>query len=310
MERRNSRNATPRWLTRPVVVRAECFASLPAEYRRARVTPWSASNAAGQALECFLEGPAFEPSGGLLVTDIPNGRVFRIDVQGRWALVSEYDGWPNGLKLDRAGRVHVADHKRGILTLDTASGEVAPLISNFRGETFKGVNDLHFAANGDLYFTDQGQTGWQDPTGRVFRCEPSGRLTCIAACIPSPNGLALNREQTQLFVAATRANAIWRLPLMGDGGTSKVGTFIQMSGGAAGPDGIAVDARGGLVVAHPGTTVWRFDCLGMPTHVVGIDHDAFFTNLTFGPGETADELFITDAMRGEVWRASLPLAHD
>ena len=55
------------------------------------------------------------------------------------------------------------------MVLDTASGKVTPLIETVRTEGFKGVNDLHFGANGDLYFTDQGQTGLHDPTGRVYR---------------------------------------------------------------------------------------------------------------------------------------------
>jgi gluconolactonase len=48
---------------------------------------------------------------------------------------------------------------------------------------------------------------------------------------PSPNGLALNPEETLLFVAMTRGNAVWRLPLLPDGTTSKVGIFAQLAGG-------------------------------------------------------------------------------
>ena len=44
-------------------------------------------------------------------------------------------------------------------------------------ESFKGVNDLVFAPSGNLYFTDQGQTGMHDPTGRVWKLTPDGRLT-------------------------------------------------------------------------------------------------------------------------------------
>jgi gluconolactonase len=295
------------WFAPPEPVPAALYARLPAEFRRARVTPWSAANLHGQALECFLEGPVFDTDGRLLVTDIPNGRIFRIVGPDRWSLLAEYDGWPNGLKFDAYGVLHVADHKRGIATLDTRNGAVTPLVEAYRSERFRGVNDLHFANNGDLYFTDQGQTGWQDPHGRVFRLERSGRLVCIADWLPSPNGLVLNLAQTQLYVAVTRANAVWRLPLMADGGVSKAGTYLQMSGGAAGPDGIALDREGGLVVAHPGTTVWRFDARGRPSHVVEIAHDAYFTNLAFGRGAAAADIFVTDALRGEVWRARLPV---
>ena len=36
-----------------------------------------------------------------------------------------------------------------------------------------------FASSGDIYFTDQGQTGLHDPTGRVYRLSPEGRLDCL-----------------------------------------------------------------------------------------------------------------------------------
>ena len=52
-------------------------------------------------------------------------------------------------------------------------------------ESFKGLNDLHFASNGDLYFTDQGQTGFTIPTGRVFRLRTDGTLDRLAPTYPA-----------------------------------------------------------------------------------------------------------------------------
>ena len=59
----------------------------------------------------------------------------------------------------------------------------------------------------------------------------------------------LDPSSPVLYVAVTRANAIWRVPLTRDGHVTKVGTFIQMSGGG-GPDGLAIDEEGNLAVAH------------------------------------------------------------
>src|SRR3546814_9524952 len=66
------------------------------------------------------------------------------------------------------------------------------------------------------------------------------------------------------LLAVTRANAVWRCPLVnatGDEGgevISKVGTYIQMSGGS-GPDGLTIDANDNLVVCHVGFgAVWLF----------------------------------------------------
>ncbi|MFI5002943.1 MAG: SMP-30/gluconolactonase/LRE family protein, partial [Reyranellales bacterium] len=244
-------------MTKPVP--AVEFTRVPDKFRKPRRTSWADANAAGMELDCFLEGPSFDRAGNLYVTDIPFGRIFRISPAGEWTLVTEYDGWPNGLKIHKDGRIFITDYKRGIVLLDSANGKVTPLLETRGSEGFKGVNDLFFAANGDLYFTDQGQTGLHDPTGRVYRYDTAGRLTMLVNTVPSPNGLVMNRSENVLYVGVTRGNAVWRLPLMADGMASKVGLFIQMSGGHAGPDGMALDAEGGLVVAHPSTTAWRFD---------------------------------------------------
>src|SRR3712207_3769664 len=153
----------------------------------------------------------------LYVTDIPFGRVFRVSPEGEWEQVAEYDGWPNGLKIHRDGRIFITDYRRGLVLLDPEAGRVSPFLETARSEGFKGVNDLVFAPNGDLFFTDQGQTGLQDPTGRVYRLEAaSGRLTCLIGTIPSPNGIVVAPDMSHLLVAVTRANQIWRLPLHTD----------------------------------------------------------------------------------------------
>src|SRR3546814_17191438 len=84
--------------------------------------------------------------------------MLRVARDGTFSLASEYDGWPNGLKIHKDGRIFIADHKIGIMVLDPVSGRVEPYLTQVRREGLKGVNDLVFASNGDLYFTDQGQT--------------------------------------------------------------------------------------------------------------------------------------------------------
>jgi gluconolactonase len=265
--------------TKPVP--ATAWSRMPAQFRKKRKSTWADANAAGQELESFLEGPSFDRAGNLYVTDIPFGRVFRISPAGEWTLVTEYDGWPNGLKIHKDGRIFITDYKRGIVLLDPATGKITPVIETRSSESFKGVNDLFFAANGDLYFTDQGQTGLHDPTGRVYRYDTAGRLTMLVGTVPSPNGLVMNKAETVLYVGVTRDNAVWRLPLMPDGTASKVGRFIQMTGGHSGPDGLALDETGGVVIAHPSTTVWHFDALGRPAHHIDVGDDIFCTNIAF-----------------------------
>jgi gluconolactonase len=283
----------------------ERWSALPPKFRKKGRTLWSDPNRQLAALDSFLEGPSFDRDGNLWCVDIPFGRIFRVDRKRDWELVAQYDGWPNGLKIHKNGDIYITDYKKGLLKLDPKSGKIEPFLETAFSESFKGLNDLHFADNGDLYFTDQGQTGIGDPTGRVWRLRTTGELQRLVQNAPSPNGITLNTKNTQIYVAVTRAQQIWRLPLMAGGTPSKTGVAIQLSGGHAGPDGIEMDAEDGLVVCHLGVGVWRFDANCLATHLVhaGDDH-RLMTNIAFR-GKT---LYITDSLNGEILTAEMPVA--
>src|SRR6186997_1461508 len=268
-------------------IEARRFTALPPKLRKKRRTAWSDPNRQLAPVDSFLEGPSFDRQGNLWCVDIPFGRIFRIDRKGAWELVVQYDGWPNGLKFHRDGRAFIADYKRGLLELNPRTGKVEDVLGSAFSEGFKGLNDLHFADNGDLYFTDQGQSGIADPSGRVYRLRASGELQRLVTNAPSPNGITLNKKNSQVYVAITRSQQIWRLPLMAGGTPSKTGVAIQLSGGHAGPDGIEMDADDGLVVCHLGVGIWRFDSNMLPTHLVYAEghHHHHLDNLAFGgPG--------------------------
>lgn len=298
----------------PPRITAAVFAELPASFRRGKLS--AERMASGRSVPkhgCFLEGPAFDRAGNLYVTDIPFGRIFRVDAQGRFTLVAEYDGEPNGLAIDADGRILVADYRQGLLELDPIRGTVKVIVDGYRAEHFKGINDLTFADNGDLYFTDQGQTALDDPTGRVYRLRANGALDRLADNLPSPNGLVLNGAQGILYVAVTRANAVWRLPLLAStaqnpaGGVARMGLFVQLSGGR-GPDGMAIDVDDGLVVAHPDLgAAWLFDRRGEPVLRIDSPTTDVVTNVAHG-GPDRRTLFIVDSEAGCILTAPVPVA--
>lgn len=290
------------------ITEARVVTSMPERFRGRCRTAWSDINRQGEPLECFLEGPSFDRDGNLWLVDIPFGRIFRIAPDGTWELVIEYDGWPNGTKIHADGRLFVADHKNGLLVLDPGSGALTTLLGTSEGEPFKGLNDLHFASNGDLYFTDQGQTGIADPTGSVFRLRVDGVLDQLCGNVPSPNGVTLSTSERHCYVAATRSQQIWRLPILAEGSVAKTGVAIQLSGGVAGPDGIEMDAENGLVVCHLGVGVWRFDANMLPTDLIvsKADTHRHMANIAFG-GAGHRTLHIVDSMSGDVLSAELPV---
>jgi gluconolactonase len=289
----------------PKIIETSVFARLPDELKNADHTnEWVAGQPLGTPAGSLLEGPSFDREGTLWCVDIQNGRIFKVTRDGSFRLIAEYDGWPNGLKFHRDGRIFIADYKNGIMLLDPVNGKVTPYLVRVNVERFKGVNDLFFGANGDLYFTDQGLTGLHDPTGRVFRVRPNGEVTCLLDNVPSPNGLVMNRDETALYVAATRGNCIWQVPFLGNGSIGKVGLFIQLSG-AGGPDGLALDEQGRLAIAHVRLgTVWVFDRLGEPVYRIRSCMGTHTTNVAFGwPDRTT--LYITESESGTILKAEL-----
>jgi gluconolactonase len=286
-------------------ISASVFSRMPDSLRlRGRASDWGFGKNI-RDLDCFLEGPAFDRDGNLYVSDIPFGRILKISQDGVWTVAAEYDGWPNGLALHSDGRIFIADNKNGILSLDPQSGAILPVLKLGARGAFKGINDLVFAANGDLYFTDQGTTGLQDPTGSVYRLTAGGELQTLLDNVPSPNGLALSTDGKMLLLAVTRANQIWRLPLHPDGTTSRVGAFLTLNGGL-GPDGLALDAEDGLAIAHIGRgVVWLYDRYGDLALRIECPGDDFSTNLAFG-GDDGRTLYITGSATDTIFQVQLP----
>jgi gluconolactonase len=295
-------------ITPPKILETKVFARLPDEFKTTdKDNAWVAGQPLGTPLGSLLEGPSFDREGSFWCVDIQNGRVFKVSRDGIFQLIAEYDGWPNGLKFHRDGRIFIADYKHGIMTLDPVNGKVTPWLVRTQVERFKGVNDLFFAANGDLYFTDQGLTGLHDPTGRLFRVTPQGKITCLLDNIPSPNGLVMNKEETLIYVAVTRGNCVWRVPFLRDGSIAKVGLFIQLSGGG-GPDGLALDEDGGLIVAHVGMgSVLTFSPLGEPVSRIRSCAGHYTTNIAFGWPDR-NTLYITESATGTILTAQLDVA--
>ncbi len=291
--------------TPPRLIETKVFSAMPDNFRRKGVaTEWADANRPGAPTDCFIEGPSFDKDGNLYIVDIPFGRIFRIAPDKTWSLVVEYEGWPNGLKIAADGRILVADYRHGIMECDAKAGRMQKVLTSRNSESFRGCNDLHLASNGDIFFTDQGQTGLHDPTGKVYRYTKSGRLDCLIDTGPSPNGLVLDPNEAVLFVAMTRDNAVWRLPFMKDGSVSKVGRFCSLFG-PSGPDGMTMDRAGRLFVAHASLGhVFVFapngECIARIKSCAGPS----CTNVAIG-GENRDRLYITESVTGTVLVADI-----
>jgi gluconolactonase len=291
----------------PLLIETEIFSRLPDELRVVdKRTPWSDARG-GPPLHSFLEGPSFDCDGNLYCVDVCHGRIFKITPDGRWQVFASYAGNPNGLKIHRDGRIFVTDHHLGLLCFDPLTRTRSLVADHAGGTRFRGLNDLVFGDDGDLYFTDPGESALENANGRVFRMRVDGSIDLLMDALPYPNGLVLAPSQQTLYVAVTRSQQVLRLPLHGRG-IFKCGMFVQLSGGLAGPDGMAIGADGSLVVVHAGFgTVWVFSPLGEPLARIRSCAGIRTTNVAFG-GPDNKSIFITEAEHGVILRARLNFA--
>jgi len=187
-----------------------------------------------------------------------------------------------------------------MLLFDPNDNSISPLLTRRNLERFKGPNDVIINSRGDIFFTDQGQTSMVDQTGKVYRLCSDGRLDLLVSNGISPNGLVLSPDERFLYVAMTRSNEVWRLPLNADGSTSKVGVFFR-SFGNVGPDGLAIDEEGNVLICHPSLgAIFVVDKHGIPKLRIDSGSEGInLTNCTFG-GPEGKTLFITDSLLGVV----------
>lgn len=284
----------------PPRLRAQTAFSLPDHWHRpGGDTPeWYKVQRPGLPGSSFIEGPVFDKTGNLWFCDIAYGRIFRYSPAQELILALQYAGEPNGLAVGPDGLIYIADYSEGLLRFDPQTKKIEPLLTRVAGARFKGVNDLIFSRDGDLYFTDQGSTGLHDSTGCLYRLRRSGKLDRLLDNVPSPNGLVLSLDERNLFLAVTRDNAVWRVPLLADGGVMKVGAYIRLSGGG-GPDGLAMDAHGNLVVCHLGIgSAWVFDPHGEPIRRIDSPAGRLTTNATFSNDQRS--LYVTESDSGSM----------
>lgn len=279
------------------------FTTIPEDlHYRGEPTEWTKVVRPGKRIHSFLEGPSFDRDGNLYATDTPHGRIFRINTAGDWEVALEYDGEPNGVAIHRDGRLFVADSRRGIVEIDPSSGRVSFVCDGYDGKPFAGCSDLAFKSNGDLFFTDAGHSSLQEPSGRVFRRSADGDVGLVVTGVAYPNGVAWGPGEADLFVAATRANAVWKCSPDAPG-PAMVGLFVQLSGGL-GPDGLAVDTAGRLAVAHARNgIVWVIDPSGEPAYRIETPGKSV-TNVAYG-GVDNKTLYITEADHGSILQVEL-----
>jgi gluconolactonase len=258
----------------------------------------------GQSLHSFLEAPFFDVAGDLWLSDVAGGRIFRLDHAGVWEIAHHYDGAPHATHILADGRVLVADYFCG---LGQIRGNAFTLISEGLPDVpFAGLSDMAPGPRGDVWITDSGRSSLTSPTGRLWHFDESEKLRLVLDTVPYSNGLAVSPDGAMVYIAATRANQIWRLAsTLPDTGSPMAGVFLQLSGGL-GPDGLATNALGWLAIAQAQAgRAYVTDVLGDAIAEIRLPEGLWTTSVVFAPDNPL-RLFIVEAQFGVIYVVDLP----
>jgi gluconolactonase len=269
------------------------------------------------------EGPVLLPDGSWLVVEmtLDRGWVARISADGKSKRVLARTGRPNGLAVDRRGRVWIAeslDPRLLRFTLsDAEHGEVVPeeISRGGPGEPLLFPNDLAFGPDGYLYMTDSG-IRWTDLQsadrnspefrqvridGRVYRIDTeTGEVAKLDSGIQFTNGIAFDAAG-RLYVNETHTGMVYRYRLGAPGPLRRedFGNVVDpaLPPGWRGPDGmkfgldgrlyVTVHNQGDVTVLNPDGSVAERIKLG------GIRP----TNVAFGPAGSR-RIYVTEVEQG------------
>jgi sugar lactone lactonase YvrE len=206
---------------------------------------------AAQGLK-FTESPRWH-KGKLWFLDIHDQRVKTVDLSGAVATVLELPFIPNAFGLTPEGAVVVGDaFQRRIYR--TAGAELRQVADISNLTTFC-LSDGIVDARGRLYVGDIGYN-FVDPAARpvetcvIVLLSPDGRASVVADNLFFPNGMVITPDGRTLIVGETLGHRLTAFDLRPDGSLANRRVWAQLPPGV-GPDGICLDAGGGVWCANP-----------------------------------------------------------
>jgi len=244
----------------------------------------------------FTEGPVWDKSGFLWVSDEVLNKIFRVYPDGhREEMLALVD--PDGSTYDREHRlISTASALRAVIRLSKDGKSYAILTDRYQGKKFNSPNDVVLGPDGALYFTDPTldlQKGDKQEIlfQGVYRLDAAGKATLLTKDLTQPNGLAFSPDGKRLFVDDSEQKNIRVYDFHPDGTISNGRIFGSEDDGTKDgvPDGIRVDQKGNLFVVGP-RGIWIWSAAGQ--HLGTIEVPEQPANLSWG-GADNSVLYIT-----------------
>jgi gluconolactonase len=247
----------------------------------------------------FTEGPVWDESGFIYVSDEVQNKIYRVFLDGRKEeLISLGD--PDGNTYDRQHRlIDCASVLRAVIAI-TPDGKYTVLADLYEGKKLNSPNDVVIGPDGAIYFTDptldlvEGQKQ-EIPFQGVYRLDEKGNVRLLTKDLTQPNGIAFSPDGKRLYVDDSEQRNIRVYDFGRDGSVSNGRIFGEEPGGQheGVPDGIKVDHEGNLFVTGP-RGIWVWDPQGQ--HLGTVEMPEQPANLAWGDNDYRT-LYITATTR-------------
>jgi gluconolactonase len=273
----------------------------------------------------FPEGPAFDDQGILYICELANRRVTRILEDGKWEVVADMGGSPNGLAFGPDGIGYIANgggrwaaetctggkfgngDSQSLIQRLHPDGSFDTFIEEIDGTPLNSPNDLCFDQHGGFYFTDPVWPNFEDPdsrnsipNGAVCYATTDGKAVRCTTDVRFPNGLGVTDDGSTLLVCDSFSGTLMAFDITGPGEVSNGRHFCTLQEGIV-SDGMCFDSSGRVLVAgHGSGRIWVFAPEGgdEPETVIEVQ-DKDITNLCFG-GPDFSTIYTTESDHGRV----------
>lgn len=180
------------------------------------------------------QGVAVDTAGNIYVADTKANTVIKIFKSGATATVGSGYSSPTGVAVDRAGNVYVADFGHSLIKKVNTSNLTTTFGSGYTSPIAVAVDTA-----GNVYYADYGANAVKELVGNG-----TGTIT-ISTAFNHPNGVAVDLAGN-IYVADAGNNLVRKVPV-GGGTITTLGMGVIFY-----PQGVAVDAVGNVFVADQG----------------------------------------------------------
>ena len=250
----------------------------------------------------FAEGPRWH-DGRLVFSDMGSKQVMTLDLDGVVEELCVVGGRPSGIGWLPDGRMLVVSmNDRRVIRLE-GDGTLAEH-ADLSGLASAPCNDMVVDGRGNAYVGNPGYDMRNPPSplpaAEVVLVRADGSAEVVDRSLLFPNGSAVSPDGHTLIVAETMGSRLSAFDIADDGKLSNRRTYADLPGRA--PDGIALDAEGGVWVADAsGDACVHVREGGQITDVVGTGRGCFACALG-GPDRTTLFLLTAESFSGEAIR--------